>query len=85
MRFILFLVLIPALVFAQRNNFSSDLKIAGHRGGYYYEHPESSLPLFGSVAKKFKGDTIIVELDLRRSKNGSIYIMHDETVDRTTN
>ncbi len=85
MKFIFFLFFIPAAVFAQRNNFSSDLKIAGHRGGYYYEHPESSLPLFGSVAKKFKDDTIIVELDLRRSKNGSIYIMHDETVDRTTN
>ena len=65
--------------------FLSDLKIAGHRGGYYYEHPESSLPLFGSIAKKFKSDTIIVELDLRKSKNGTIYIMHDETVDRTTN
>lgn len=40
---------------------------------------------FGPVAKKFKGDAIIDELDLRKSKNGTIYIMHDETVDRTTN
>ena len=85
MKFIFFLFLIPVLAFAQGNKISSDLKIAGHRGGYYYEHPESSLPLFGSIAKKFKGDTIIVELDLRKSKNGTIYIMHDETVDRTTN
>lgn len=85
MKFIFFLSLIPALVFAQGNKISSDLKIAGHRGGYYYEHPESSLPLFASIAKKFKSDTIMVELDLRKSKNGTIYIMHDETVDRTTN
>lgn len=73
MKFIFFLFLIPALACAQGNKISSDLKIAGHRGGYYYEHPESSSPLFGSVAKKFKGDTIIVELDLRKSKNGTIY------------
>lgn len=85
MKFIFFLFLIPALVFAQGNGISSDLRIAGHRGGYYDEHPESSLPLFGSIAKKFKGDTIIVELDLRKSKDGTIYILHDETLDRTTN
>ena len=85
MKFIYFLFLIPALVFAQGNKISSDLKIVGHRGGCYYEHPESSLPLFGSVAEKFKSDTIIIELDLRKSKDGTIYIMHDETVDRTTN
>jgi glycerophosphoryl diester phosphodiesterase len=85
MKFIIFLFLFPAVVFAQGNKNTSDIKIAGHRGGYYYEHPESSLPLFGSIAKKFKGDTIIVELDLRKSKNGTIYIMHDETIDRTTN
>lgn len=85
MKFIFFLLLTPALAFAQGNRISSDLKIAGHRGGYYYEHPESSLPLFGSIAKNFKSDTIIVELDLRKSKDGTIYIMHDETVDRTTN
>lgn len=84
MKFIFFLFLIPALACAQGNKISSDLKIAGHRGGYYYEHPESSSPLFRSIAKKFKGDTIIVELDLRKSKDGTIYIMHDETVDRTT-
>lgn len=85
MKFFLIVFYFPALVFAQANTISSDLKIAGHRGGYYYEHPESSLPLFGSIARKFKGDTIIVEVDLRKSKNGTIYIMHDETVDRTTN
>jgi glycerophosphoryl diester phosphodiesterase len=85
MKFVFFLFLFPAIVFAQGNKNTSDLKIAGHRGGYYYEHPESSLPLFGSIAKKFKDDTIIVELDLRKSKNGTIYIMHDETIDRTTN
>jgi glycerophosphoryl diester phosphodiesterase len=68
---------------AQEN--SNTLKIAGHRGGYYFEYPESSLELFGFIARQFHSDTITVELDLRRSLDGTIYIMHDETIDRTTN
>ena len=68
---------------AQEN--SNTLKIAGHRGGYYHTYPESSLSLFGFIAKQFHSDTITVELDLRRSLDGTIYIMHDETIDRTTN
>jgi len=75
-------VYLPALVFAQE--ISSDLKIAGHRGGYYFGYPESSLSLLNYLSKQFKKDTIITEIDLRKSKNGTIYIMHDETVDRTT-
>lgn len=75
-------VYLPALVFAQE--ISSDLKIAGHRGGYYFGYPESSLSLLNYLSKQFKKDTIIAEIDLRKSKNGTIYIMHDETVDRTT-
>ncbi|HNV27681.1 MAG TPA: glycerophosphodiester phosphodiesterase family protein [Cyclobacteriaceae bacterium] len=75
-------VFFPALVYAQE--ISSDLKIAGHRGGYYFNYPESSLSLLNYLSKQFKKDTIIAEIDLRKSKNGTIYIMHDETVDRTT-
>jgi len=85
MKYFLIVFFFPVLVFAQTTTISSELKIAGHRGGYYYEHPESSLSLFGSIAKQFNSDTIIVEADLRKSKNGTIYILHDETVDRTTN
>lgn len=86
-KFFLLIILFVLVFYAQAvaQHMLVDVKIAGHRGGYYYEHPESSLTLFGSIAKKFKSDTIIVELDLRKSKKGTIYIMHDETVDRTTN
>lgn len=62
----------------------AQVKIAGHRGGYYHQFPESSLSLFQFLADQFKGDTIIVEIDLRTSKDKTIYLMHDETVDRTT-
>lgn len=62
----------------------SSVKIAGHRGGYYFQYPESSISLFEFIAKRFTRDTIIVEIDLRKSKDGTLYLMHDETLDRTT-
>lgn len=58
--------------------------MAGHRGGYYHHYPESSFSLFDFLANQFKGDTIIIEIDLRTSKDGSIWLLHDETLDRTT-
>ncbi len=58
--------------------------IAGHRGGFYDRHPESSLALFAELAQAFAGDVLIIEVDLRRSRDGTIWIMHDATVDRTT-
>jgi len=79
----LFILLFVAQANAQKA--PDNLKIAGHRGGYYFDYPESSLSLLKYLAKQFKKDTIIAEIDLRKSKDGTIYIMHDETVDRTTN
>jgi glycerophosphoryl diester phosphodiesterase len=61
-----------------------EVKIAGHRGGYYSDYPESSFPLYEFIARQFKSDTIIIEIDLRMSRSGTIYLLHDETVDRTT-
>ncbi len=66
------------------NQSHAQIKIAGHRSGYYFDFPESSLPLMEFIEKQFGNDTLMVEIDLRMSKNGTIYIMHDETVDRTT-
>jgi glycerophosphoryl diester phosphodiesterase len=63
---------------------AAQVRIAGHRGGYYHQYPESSLPLFEFIANQFKGDTIMIEIDLRKSKNGTIFLLHDETVNRTT-
>lgn len=63
----------------------AQVKIAGHRGGYYHQYPESSFPLFQFLADEFSGDTLIIEIDLRTSSEGTLYLMHDETLDRTTN
>jgi glycerophosphoryl diester phosphodiesterase len=72
----------PPLVVAQAP--APGPAIAGHRGGFYDRHPESSLALFAELAQAFAGDTLIIEVDLRRSRDGTIWIMHDATVDRTT-
>lgn len=63
---------------------SAQIKIAGHRSGYYFDHPESSLPLMEFIESQFGRDTLMAEVDLRMSKSGTIYMLHDETVDRTT-
>ncbi|SFS84838.1 glycerophosphodiester phosphodiesterase [Marininema halotolerans] len=53
----------------------------GHRGasGYAPEHTFSSYEL----AKKMKADYL--EIDLHRTKDGKLVIIHDDTLDRTTN
>jgi len=77
MRILIMLLLTSGSVCAQ-------VKIAGHRGGYYHQYPESSFPLFEFIASQFAGDTITIEIDVRTSKDKTLYLMHDETLDRTT-
>ncbi len=56
--------------------------IFAHRGfsGYY---PENTMLAFQKVAEETVADGI--ELDVQVSKDGELVIMHDETLDRTTN
>lgn len=56
--------------------------IFGHRGfsGYY---PENTMLAFQKIAEETAADGI--ELDIQLTKDGEIVIMHDETLDRTTN
>lgn len=62
----------------------AQVAIVGHRGGLYAQYPESSKTLFNATAESFGKDTVFIEIDLRKSKDGSLYLMHDRTVDRTT-
>jgi glycerophosphoryl diester phosphodiesterase len=55
-------------------------EIIAHRGGYAYG-PENTIVNFRHALEH--GATVI-EMDLRRTADGVIVIMHDETVDRTT-
>lgn len=56
--------------------------IFAHRGfsGYY---PENTMLAFQKVAEETSADGI--ELDIQLTKDGEIVIMHDETLDRTSN
>jgi glycerophosphoryl diester phosphodiesterase len=75
------LIIFPLVGLAQSQQ---QITIAGHRAGYYFNYPESSLPLLAFIDAQFERDTLMAEVDLRMSNSGTIYMMHDETVDRTT-
>ncbi|WP_053404486.1 glycerophosphodiester phosphodiesterase family protein [Persicobacter sp. CCB-QB2] len=55
--------------------------VAAHRGDHM-EMPENSLPSFEHSVKY---GTDIIELDIRNSKEDSLMVIHDGTVNRTTN
>lgn len=55
-------------------------RISGHRGSMATE-PENTLRSFRRAAKD---GAALIELDLHRSADGALVVMHDSTVDRTT-
>jgi glycerophosphoryl diester phosphodiesterase len=55
--------------------------IVGHRGNARYA-PENTCVSF---AQAIEAGATMVEMDTRLSKDGQIVLMHDETIDRTTN
>ncbi len=63
------------------SNSNSKLKLIAHRGGPKYA-PENTLAAFrNALALGVDG----YEFDVQMTKDGELVIMHDETVDRTTN
>lgn len=63
----------------------SELLIVGHRGGYDSNLPENSIALFDFTFDNACQKPIAIEFDIRESADGSLFAMHDSTVDRTTN
>lgn len=61
---------------------SSGFKRIAHRGASG-EAPENTLPAVALAFQRYQVD--LVELDLRLSKDGVPVILHDETLERTTN
>lgn len=59
----------------------NEIFIAAHRG-YSAKYPENTLLAF---KKAIDQQVDMLEFDLRLSKDGEVMIIHDETVDRTTN
>lgn len=92
-RFIVLLLLFclqPGFLAAQRaeairkdvlNPHLDKVLVVAHRGNWSIA-PENSLAAIDS-AIRMKVD--IVEIDIRKTKDGQLVLMHDDTVDRTTN
>lgn len=54
--------------------------VAAHRGDHL-SYPENSIPAFQGA---IEAGAAILELDVRQSKDGALVVVHDRTVDRTT-
>lgn len=59
---------------------SSSVIVVAHRGDWR-NFPENSL---GAIDNAIKMGVDIVELDVKRTKDGELILMHDRTLDRTT-
>lgn len=61
---------------------TSEVAFVAHRGGIVPGYPENTLAAFREAIRH---GAEAIEIDLRGTKDGAIVIMHDETIDRTTN
>ena len=82
---LLVILLIPliyyGLYFILRGQLPSDIELLAHRGGPV-NAPENTMKAFRNAIEMGVDG---FETDIQRSKDGVLVIMHDETVDRTTN
>tara|TARA_R100001369_G_scaffold92530_1_gene138153 strand:+ start:2409 stop:3284 length:876 start_codon:yes stop_codon:yes gene_type:complete len=62
-------------------NNPEQILVAAHRATNP-NYPENSL---AAIAESIRIGVDIVEIDIRKSKDGELVIMHDKTIDRTTN
>src|SRR5579871_7007541 len=71
----------PPAGFAPLPRLKHAIAVLGHRGGRALA-PENTLAAFRNAIKL---GIDYVEVDVRATKDGHLVIMHDRTVDRTTN
>lgn len=57
-----------------------EVLVVAHRGDWRYA-PENSIP---AIENAIKMGVDIVELDIQKTKDGQLILMHDKTLDRTT-
>lgn len=74
-------LLILASAFSLSAGAQNKIQVTAHRGDWR-NAPENSLRAFQYAAQM---GVDIVELDLKKTKDGVVVIMHDGTIDRTTN
>ena len=56
------------------------IKVVGHRGNIKFT-PENTIP---AIEKAIELGCHLIEIDIRETRDGELILMHDETVDRTT-
>lgn len=77
----LLLLFISASAFAQQRNITMPLRgLCAHRGGMD-THPENTIPAF---RYSIESGVQMIEFDIQFSKDSVLVIMHDDSVDRTT-
>ncbi|WP_242156284.1 glycerophosphodiester phosphodiesterase family protein [Aestuariivivens sediminis] len=63
------------------NALNGKIMVCAHRG-HHLDAPENSLK---SITDAIHSGIAMVELDVRQTKDGELVLMHDQTIDRTTN
>lgn len=63
------------------DQFDDKLMVCAHRGNHL-DAPENSLK---SISDAINNGVGMIELDIRQTKDGKLILMHDATIDRTTN
>ncbi len=82
MKFFLTLLLFTSLFFLSHEVLAKEMPIVcGHRGDSH-SFPENTLPAFKNC---LDNGIPAIELDVHQCKSGQIVVIHDDTVDRTTN
>ena len=78
---VLLLLLYYGAYFVSRGTLPTDPQLIAHRGGPVYA-PENTLSAFRNAI-----ETGIdwLEMDVQMTKDGTLVVIHDESVDRTTN
>ncbi|WP_207425743.1 glycerophosphodiester phosphodiesterase family protein [Pedobacter sp. SYSU D00535] len=83
-------LLLPLLVPAQkrsdiesirRSKASKQVLVACHRGGDWHNFPENSLE---SIRSAINIGADFVEIDVRKTRDGKLILMHDRSLERTT-
>jgi glycerophosphoryl diester phosphodiesterase len=67
--------------FAEHALLGDEFRVVAYRGGAS-ERPENTLPAFEHAASL--ASSVVIELDVRRTRDGVLVAMHDDDVSRTT-
>lgn len=75
-------ILAAAVSFAPKPFFDQPFLLGAHRGGGM-RLPESTELIFRDTARRYPN--MLLETDVRVTRDGQLVLLHDETVDQTTN